>query len=304
MRIVKKLIVSSIGLLLASSPNIIAITSITPMNLELPQKNVVFAKTVTKLPTSYYKYADGRFNTDTLDASLSYKRNIKLWTNDIVDRVIIRTNVSFENAAKASDTVAYRNALNPGLRNQVVLRRSGMRPMVYPMKLNYEAQTEFNIGILIDIKKLNKEMINLVNKERKTKRLKPLKYDARVYEGALLRSNELAAYGHININGKSHVRPNFERFNTAFERIPNSIYKVGENTAMNFYRGNPYELVSEKYMAEKFLNQWKASPGHYKNMMRPDYKYMAVSIKANHFNEIELGRYTYFFAVQGFSRAY
>ncbi|WP_414046267.1 CAP domain-containing protein [Macrococcus equi] len=57
-------------------------------------------------------------------------------------------------------------------------------------------------------------------------------------------------------------------------------------------------------MAEKFFNQWKASPLHYQNMLRNDYKYMALSIKANHYNNIEQGRYSYFFGVQGFSKAY
>ncbi|MCE4956135.1 CAP domain-containing protein [Macrococcoides caseolyticum] len=312
MQFSKKFLVSTVSIaLIFSQTGFITVNHESNQGLHIQkQSETIFAKTKSKskkkvkFPSKYSQFKDGRFNTYNLDASLSYKRNIKLWTKDIVDDVIIRTNVSFEKAAKTRDTIAYRNASNPSLRNQVVLRRDGMRPMIYPMKLNYEAQTEFNIGLLFNTKKLNSEMIKLVNQERKRNGIRPLYYSSRVYEGALLRSNELASYGHININGKAHVRPNHERFNTAFDQIPNALYKVGENTAMNYYQGNPYELVSEKYMAEKFFKQWKASPGHYKNMMRPDYKYMAVSIKANHFNNIELGRYTYFFGVQGFSRPY
>ncbi|WP_414053588.1 CAP domain-containing protein [Macrococcus equi] len=267
------------------------------------RQHSIYAKEYHKTPAKLKKYADGRFNTFNMDASLSYKRNIKLWTNDIVDNIIIRSNISFEEAAEVKDSLAYQNAMNPNLRNQVVLRRDNERPMIYPMKLNYATQTAFNIGQIINVYQLNVNMLKLVNKERLALHLKPLKYDKLVYQGAQLRANELAAYGHININGLPHVRPNNTHFSTAFN-IPRANIRVGENTGMNFYRGNPFEVVSEKYMAEKFFNQWKASPLHYQNMLRNDYKYMAVSIKANHYNNIERGRYSYFFGVQGFSKAY
>ncbi|RXK18440.1 CAP domain-containing protein [Macrococcus sp. DPC7161] len=247
------------------------------------------------------KFKDGRFNTMNLDASQSYRSGLKLWTGDTVERVIIRNNVSFDRAARESDNAKYRKAQNASLRNQLIVSSASTGSVYAPMKLNYGTQEAFNKNVIFNNNKFNQDLLKLVNTERRAKGLRPLSYSSALQRGADTRSTELAQYGHISVDGIPHVRLNKARFSTAFD-VPRAIYTVGENSAMNFFRGNPYEIVSEKYMAEKFFAQWKASSGHYKNMMRSDYKKMAVSIKISQFNRIEKGRYSYIFGTQAFSR--
>ena len=53
----------------------------------------------------------------------------------------------------------------------------------------------------------------------------------------------------------------------------------GENLVGLWQHGNPYALVSEKYLAEQAFDRWKNSPGHYANMMDADYVSFGISIK-------------------------
>ena len=248
------------------------------------------------------KFSDGRFNTYSYSADQSYRPKLKLWTGDTVENVIIRTNKSFDQLKKLPEKLQYERASKPQYKNQVILCQNKRNCIYSPTKLNFGTQSAFNNGTLFNNKTFNNYLLQMVNKDRKAIGVKPLKYSSALQKGANIRAQELANYGHIEINRKPHVRPNHSRFSTAFTNIPNAAYKVGENTGMNFYRGNPYEIVSEKYMAEKFYKQWKSSPGHYKNMLRPYYKTMAVSVKMSQYNRIEIGRYSYFYGVQAFSK--
>lgn len=57
----------------------------------------------------------------------------------------------------------------------------------------------------------------------------------------------------------------------------------GENTAGYTMPRNIYEVFSEKAIAERLFKQWKASPGHYANMIHDGYGYFAFDVQASKF---------------------
>lgn len=155
-----------------------------------------------------------------------------------------------------------------------------------PTNPSPEVVKNLNTGIqYFDEMKFNQEFLKLVNQERASKGIAPMKISETLKRAANVRSTELAEHGHIRFmspDGKvlSHVRDaNGTSWSTVFtpeERA--KLGAIGENLAMNFIQ-NPYGQVSEKYIAEVFFNQWKNSSGHYANMMRPYFTEHYVSIK-------------------------
>lgn len=144
--------------------------------------------------------------------------------------------------------------------------------------------------------KFNDKINKLINAERQSKGIPPLEYRPYIQGGVNTRALELADYGGIIVNGVAHVRVNGQDFNTAFPyEIRDKV--VGENTLLNSYTGNPYSFVSEKYLAKLCFEQWKKNPGHYENMMYPDYKGISTSIKLSKGD----GKFSYFVANQNFT---
>ena len=172
---------------------------------------------------------------------------------------------------------------------------------LYPKKLPDLDIKAVNEGYVIDELLLNKHFLELVNALRKEVGVPILISDSTLSQGTKIRSVELAGEGtirpyYIDENGKkltgSHIRPynketgSFERFHTAFyyrDAHPSSY--LGENVAQYSYHGNPYTIVSEKYIAEKFYTAWFNSPGHYNNMIRSEYDGTWLSIAVGDFDD-------------------
>ncbi|MHA6647867.1 CAP domain-containing protein [Aerococcus urinae] len=154
-----------------------------------------------------------------------------------------------------------------------------------PIPFNNEVVNLYNSSeIMINTIKLNREFEKLLNTERQSKDLSPLKYADYLQKGADTRSQELAEYGNIRVNGKGHVRPHDESsFRTAYD--PTIRYGLTENSHMGYVTGNPYGILSEKYLAERVFNSWKESPGHYANMMDENSKAFVLSIKLGNYDE-------------------
>ena len=133
---------------------------------------------------------------------------------------------------------------------------------------------------VIDDELLNKYFLELLNKERRSKGLNPLKYEPGFQNATNQRSKEMSAIGHIRYNNRPHTRPDGTSWNTVMKDVVNHWpYGIGENILGYAVLSNPFQLVSEKYIAHKMFEQWKSSPSHYQNMMHPLYKRMAVGIK-------------------------
>lgn len=99
------------------------------------------------------------------------------------------------------------------------------------------------------------EMLALVNRERASKGIAPLKWDADLESSAVTRAAETSIMF-------SHTRPNGSECFTAF---PDGLYAGGENIAMGFSS------------AQDTFNQWKNSSGHYANMMSPSFTHIGIS---------------------------
>lgn len=99
------------------------------------------------------------------------------------------------------------------------------------------------------------EMLALVNRERASKGIAPLKWDADLESSAVTRAAETSIMF-------SHLRPNGSDCFTAF---PDGLYYAGENIAMGF------SSVQDTF------NQWKNSSGHYANMMNPNFTHIGIS---------------------------
>jgi len=118
----------------------------------------------------------------------------------------------------------------------------------------------------LDYEKLNYEISLLINEHRRSLGLKELEYYSEYKEGSEQISKELADYGYITPEGQDpHTRPNGEDTDSVFDE--DLYYRgVGENLSFSYNKNNPYTLVSEKHLAERFFNNWMNSEGHRKNM--------------------------------------
>lgn len=133
---------------------------------------------------------------------------------------------------------------------------------------------KLNDGTYVDSDLFNQELAILINQERASKGLNPLKVDMRLSNTAIVRASELAEHGHTRFYNPdtntmlSHVRDaqGTSWIDAVDKETYNQFLSLGENVLMNA-ESNPYARVSEKYLAEKVFNQWKNSPSHYANMM-------------------------------------
>lgn len=138
----------------------------------------------------------------------------------------------------------------------------------------------------LDKQLLQEETLKLVNAERKLKGLNDLELAPELFRGTQLRADEQAelgtlygyAYGQVGqgVPNLAHSRPNGLGFTTAFinDIVREDWGGFGENIAQQMSFDIPY-LISEKYLAKTFYEQFKASEGHYNNMMSASYTHIA-----------------------------
>ena len=128
---------------------------------------------------------------------------------------------------------------------------------------------------ILDVNKLNQEFATLLNRERASKGLAPAtiaEANSPLAKVATVRANEMADYGSLRYKGVKegkHKRPDGSAWVTAYTEDELKQYgRMGENAAES--SGNHWNVISitnEKYLADKFFENWKASSGHYKIMM-------------------------------------
>lgn len=112
---------------------------------------------------------------------------------------------------------------------------------------------------------VRKEMLKLVNDLRTSVGVQPVQFDEILNKGSEVRAEELKVK-------YSHWRPNNEFMNTALKPFvdEDEYYISYAAVAENIMGG--YNLITgdDKYIAEYIFEQWKNSPGHYRNMVNPD----------------------------------
>ena len=141
--------------------------------------------------------------------------------------------------------------------------------------------SEFNGNKLINSEKVNAYFVEYINMDRKAHGIKPIKYDSILAKLSEVRAQEMADYGHIRYQGKAHTRPDGSSWATIMDGLPSDYTSngFGENMLAYSILSNPYQLVSEQWIAKRLFEQWKASPSHYKAMMNPNYTRTGVSVK-------------------------
>lgn len=100
-----------------------------------------------------------------------------------------------------------------------------------------------------------REIVELVNIERKKAGVKPLKLSRELIRPAMIRAKEITKVF-------SHTRPNGMPFESAFYGIEYKI--VGEN------------IAAGQTSCEMVMQQWMDSPGHRANILNKKYKYIGV----------------------------
>ena len=155
----------------------------------------------------------------------------------------------------------------------------------------------FNENKLIDTELLNQLFIKKVNEERARIGKGAITYqqNKKVNEQAEKRTQYQAEEnGYLrgyNIESGDyygpHMLPNGGSWRDAYENpyyVDSDIFLVGENAAQMSWDGNPYQLVSEEYLADSFFNIWKNSPNHYRAMMNDNYESLVFSVKTGKYD--------------------
>ena len=124
---------------------------------------------------------------------------------------------------------------------------------------------------LLNLKRLNEEFVKLVNAERATQGRKPLVADENLIKLAKIRSDEQAKVGSLRSNGKPHKRPDGTSFASVFSTLENANERYGtkgENTLeASAGLSAAHYILNATQLAKDMFEQWKYSPGHYRNMM-------------------------------------
>lgn len=155
-------------------------------------------------------------------------------------------------------------------------------------QLDSRTVNSFNKGNIVSAKKINAEMLKLINQERKLNGASALKVDtsSTVAKGLDKRANEIAQYF-------SHQRPNGQDYKTAFASSIRPSLK-GENVAMYSYNPIAENTSAEKYIAIALFKQWNASSQHHANIINKSYKKTALQVKLKY--NTQKGKYYYYSA--------
>lgn len=158
-----------------------------------------------------------------------------------------------------------------------------------PLPKNYIAA--FNSGSYFDHRAFQQEFLRIMNMDRSVNGLPPLQWAEDLTAGTVQRSQELADYGSVMVNGQGHVRLDGRLWDTAFDYLQPQFQRAarGENLlAMPFYQNKNTMVVECKlllsdpfFMARYCYAQWWSSPGHRANMMDPNYRYANVQVRVS-----------------------
>lgn len=158
-----------------------------------------------------------------------------------------------------------------------------------PLPKNYIAA--FNSGSYFDHRAFQQEFLRIMNMDRSANGLPPLQWAEDLTPGTVQRSQELADYGSVRVNGRGHVRLDGRLWDTAFDYLQPQFQTVarGENLlGIPFYQSKNTMVVECKlllsdpyFMARYCYAQWWSSPGHRANMMDPNYRYANVQVRVS-----------------------
>lgn len=132
------------------------------------------------------------------------------------------------------------------------------------------------------------EILAQLNDLRQSKGLNPLKKSSQLAAGARIRAKEMYDYNYF-----AHTRPDGGSWDSVFKiDIKLSNYsRLGENLV---------KMVGSSPEATAIMNLWINSPGHYANMVNPDYTHVGIGV----FSGTVSGQGKTLYAVQEFGTFY
>ncbi len=132
------------------------------------------------------------------------------------------------------------------------------------------------------------EILAQLNDLRQSKGLNPLKKSSQLAAGARIRAKEMYDYNYF-----AHTRPDGGSWDSVFKLdIKLSNYsRLGENLV---------KMVGSSPEATAIMNLWINSPGHYANMVNPDYTHVGIGV----FSGTVSGQGKTLYAVQEFGTFY
>ncbi|PMC58066.1 hypothetical protein CJ205_06385 [Dolosicoccus paucivorans] len=215
----------------------------------------------------------------------------------------VKTNFDgdFAEITKESAEVKYNKSKDDKYINYVYVEKKdgNLQKSIPQVKAEFIREFNKDNSVYINHALLQEEMLKLVNNLRESNGVTPLQSSQYLMKTARVRSQELADYGSLRIYkdvsdyGKpigqmksgyvAHTRPDFSSINDLLDleymaTLGGRYSELGENSAENAYNGNPYELVSEKHLAELFFNQWYGSERHREHMLTPEYRSFGFGI--------------------------
>lgn len=110
---------------------------------------------------------------------------------------------------------------------------------------------------------MKQEIVDLINEERARIGLNELEVSPKVMQAAQIRSDECTV-------SYSHTRPNGKSFNTVFEDVD-----LGSGGRENIASGVVFGS------AQRVVDAWFDSPGHYEALTASEYNYIGVGISKN-----------------------
>ncbi|MFS1519399.1 CAP domain-containing protein [Bacillus sp. SCS-151] len=131
-------------------------------------------------------------------------------------------------------------------------------PIVFFVKKNIIDPSAIK-SIQSDIFNMEQQLINLVNMERTSHGMKPLKVDKKLSEIALIKSKDMKKNNYF-----SHISPTYGYFNEMLTYFGVSYQIAGENIAEGIY--TPYEVV----------NIWMTSKLNRRNILKPEFTHTGV----------------------------
>ena len=111
-----------------------------------------------------------------------------------------------------------------------------------------------------NINKYTKEMLGYINELRAANGVSALEGYEVLDNAADVRAKELKTLF-------DHTRPDTTKYTTVFDQLKMNYHNVGENITYG---------MNSTYKVKDAFENWKNSPNHYKNMVNPDFKYMAI----------------------------
>ncbi len=140
-----------------------------------------------------------------------------------------------------------------------------------------------------DMSGVSAEIIRLINQERARLGLGTLTYDAKLTQGAAIRSREMYRNNYF-----AHTRPNGAGWQTVLQQdVPITYRSAGENLARVEHNMPDYDPAQDP---QYWYDTWEGSPGHYENMVKPEFTHVGVSIHYQVKNDMVVAVATTLFA--------